>query len=88
MDDEATVPKQEIQHGGRSPESEDHSFSDDSVQERQDSRRKRRVAASGQDEHKEDTGPPSKVRKLDGNYDGQPVNSDITFRPPEKNTQR
>ena len=30
-DDEANIPEQEIQHGGRSPESEDHSFSDDSV---------------------------------------------------------
>ena len=45
-------------------------------------------AASDQDEHEEDTGPPSKSRKVDGHYDGQPVNSDIIFRPPEKGTQR
>ena len=87
-DDEVNVPEQEIQHGGRSPESEDDSFSDDSVEEGQNSRSKRKVAASDQDEHEEDTGPPSKFRKVDGNYDGQPVNSDITFRPPEKDTQR
>ena len=35
-DDEANVPEQENQHGGRSPESEDDSFSDDSVQEEQE----------------------------------------------------
>ena len=63
-DDEANVPEQEIQHGGRSPESEDHSFSDDSVHKGQDSRRKRKVAACDQDEHEEDNGPSSKLRKL------------------------
>ena len=49
---------------------------------------KRKGAASDQNEHEEDTGPPTKFRKADGNYDGQPVNSDIIFRPPEKYTQR
>ena len=39
-------------------------------------------------EHKEDTGPPSKFRKVDGNFDGQPINSDIIFRLPRKDTQR
>ena len=87
-DNEANVPEQENQHGGRSPESEDSSFSDDSVQQGQDSRRKRKVAASDKDEHEEYTGPPSKFRKVNGNYDGQPVNSHIIFRPPEKDTQR
>ena len=87
-DDEANVPDQKIQHGGRSPASADDRFSDNSVQEGKDSWRKRKVSASDQDEHEEDTGPPSTFSKVDGNYDGQPVDSDIIFRPPEKNTQR
>ena len=49
-------------------------FENDSVQKRQDSRRNSKVAASDQDEHEEDTGPPSKLRKVVRNYDGQPVN--------------
>ena len=73
------VLEQENQHGGHSQESENDSFLDDSVQEGQDSRRKRKGAASDQDEHKEDTGPPSKFRKVDGNNVGQPVNGDIIF---------
>ena len=36
-DDQANVPEQENQRGGRSSESEDYNFSDDSVQEGQDS---------------------------------------------------
>ena len=83
-DDEANIPEQENQHGRRSPESQDFSFSDDYVQEGQDSWRRRKIAASDQDEHEEDTVPPSKFRKVDGSYDGEPVNSDIIFRPPEK----
>ena len=87
-DDEANVPEQENQDGGLSPESEDYSFSDDYVQEGQDSGRKCKIAASDQDENEEDTVPPSKFRKVDENYDGEPVNSDIIFRPREKDTQR
>ena len=84
---DANVPKQENQCRGRSSESEDYSFPGDFVQEEQDSWRKHKGAASDQDEHEEDTGPLSKFRKVDGNYDRQPVNSDIIFRPPEKDTQ-
>ena len=87
-DDEANILEQENQHGGRSPESDDCSFSDDYVQEEQDSRKKRKIAASDQEEHEEDTVPPSKFRKVDENCDGEPLNSDIIFRPPEKDTQR
>ena len=59
--------------------------SGDSVQQEQDSRRKRRGAAYDQDEHKEDTGPPSKFRKFDGNQDGRIV---TLFRRPEKDVHR
>ena len=87
-DDEANIFEQENQHGRRLPESEDYSFSDDYVQEEQDSRKKRKIFASDQDEHEEVTVPPSKFRNVDENCDGEPVNSDIIFRPPEKDTQR
>ena len=87
-DDEANIPEQENQHDRRSLESEDYSFSNDYVQEGQDSRKKCKIVASDQDEHEEDTVPPSKFKKVDENYDGEPVNSDIIFRPPKKDTQR
>ena len=85
--DEANIFEQGNQHGGRSPESEDYSFSDDYVQEEQDSQNKRKIPASDQDEHEEVSVPPSKFRKVDENCDGEPVNSDIIFRPLEKDTK-
>ena len=63
-DDEANIFEQENQHGGRSPESEDYSFSDDYVQKEQDSQKKRKISTSDQDEHEEVTVPPSKFRKV------------------------
>ena len=72
-DDEANVFEQGNQHGGRSPESEDYSFSDGYAQEEQDSQNKRRIPASDLDEHKEVSVPPTKFRKVDGNSDGEPV---------------
>ena len=87
-DDEANIFEQGNQHVGRSPESEDYSFSDDYVQEEQDSQNKRKIPASDRDEHKEVSVPPSKFRKVDENCDGEPVDSDIIFRPLEKDTQR
>ena len=88
-DDEANVFDQGNQHGGRSPESEDYSFSDGYAQEEQDSQNKRKIPASDLDEHEEVSVPPTKFRKVDGNSDGEPVvDSDIIFRPREKDTQR
>ena len=88
-DDEANVFEQGNQHGGRSPESEDYSFSDGYAQEEQDSQNKRKIPASDLDEHEEVSVPPTKFRKVDGNSDGEPVvDSDIIFRPLEKDTQR
>ena len=85
--DEANIFEQGNQHGGRSPESEDYSFSDGYAQEEQDSQNKRKIPASDLDEHKEVSVPPTKFRKVDGNCDGEPVDSDIIFRPLEKDTQ-
>ena len=88
-DDEANVFEQGNQHGGRSPESEDDSFSDGYAQEEQDPQNKRKIPASDLDEHEEVSVPPTKFRKVDGNSDGEPVvDSDIIFRPLEKDTQR
>ena len=88
-DDEAKVFEQGNQHGRRSPESEDYSFLDGYAQEEQDSQNKRKIPASDLDEHEEVSVPPTKFRKVDGNSDGEPVvDSDIIFRPLEKDTQR
>ena len=87
-DDEANIFEQENQHGGRSPESKDYSFSDDYVQKEQDSQKKCKISTSYQDEHEEVTVPPSKFKKVGKSCDGQPVNSDIIFRPLEKDNQR
>ena len=88
-DDEANIFEQGNQHGGRSPESEDYSFSDGYAQEEQDSQNKRKIPASDLDEHEEVSVPPTKFRKVDGNGDREPVvDSDIIFRPLEKDAQR
>ena len=88
-DDEANVFEQGNQHGRQSPESKDYSFSDGYAQEEQDSQNKRKISASDLDEHEEVRVPPTKFRKVDGNSDGEPVvDSDIIFRPLEKDTQR
>ena len=87
-DDEANISEQGNQHGRRSPESEDYSFSDGYAQEEQDSQNKRKTPATDPDEHEEVGVPPTKFRKVDRNCVGEPVNSDIIFRPLEKDTQR
>ena len=87
-DDESNIVEQGNQHGGRSPESEDYSFSDGYAQEEQDSQNNRKIPASDLDKHEEVNVPPTKFRKVDGNCDGEPVDNDIIFRPLEKDTQR
>ena len=59
-DDEANVFEQGNQHGGRSQESEDYSFSDGYAHEEQDSQNKRKIPASDLDEHEEVSVPPTK----------------------------
>ena len=87
-DDEANIFEQGNQHGGRSPEFKDYSFSDGYAQEEQDLQNKRKIPAADLDEHEEVSVPPTKFRKADGNCVGEPVDSDIIFRPLEKDTQR
>ena len=86
--DEANIFEQGNQRGRRSPESDDYSFSDGYAQEEQDSQNKCKIPAADLDEHEEVSVPPTKFRKVDGNCVGEPVDSDIIFRPLEKDTQR